>query len=146
MTLSQSAVYALKATMHLAEHQGERAVRADDIASSLDVPRNYLSKILHVLARDGVLISLRGPTGGFRLGKEAGAMHLFEVVAPFDDFTPSAACLLGRETCSDSTPCAAHARWKDVFGEVHRFLHETTVRDLTCSGTRLPGVSPSISL
>jgi Rrf2 family protein len=142
LILSQSAVYALKAAMHLAEHEGDRAVRADDIAASLDVPRNYLSKILHVLARDGVLISLRGPTGGFRLSRDAGAMRLFEVVAPFDDFTPTAACLLGRETCSDSTPCAAHARWKGVFGEVQRFLNETTVRDLTCSGTRLHGVCP----
>ena len=142
MILSQTAVYALKAAMHLAESQGDGPVRVDDIAGALDVPRNYLSKILHLLARAGVLTSLRGPHGGFTLGKDAHDMPLSEVIAPFDDFTPSSACFLGREICSDANPCAAHARWKGVFAEVQAFLNDTTVHDLTCSGTRLADGKP----
>ena len=51
MILSQTAVYALKAVLFLAEAKGQELARVDDIAQALDVPRNYLSKILHVLAR-----------------------------------------------------------------------------------------------
>ena len=67
MILSKSAKYALRATLCLAECEGERPMPVDEIAERLDVPRNYLSKILHILARTGTLDSTRGPGGGFRL-------------------------------------------------------------------------------
>ncbi|HSH75920.1 MAG TPA: Rrf2 family transcriptional regulator, partial [Longimicrobiales bacterium] len=71
MILSQTAVYALKATLRLAEQEPGGRMRVDDIAAELDVPRNYLSKILHTLAREGLLSSSRGPGGGFELARPA---------------------------------------------------------------------------
>src|SRR5690606_6227227 len=66
--LSDTAEYALRATLYIAQHANDtRLVRTDETAQALGVPRNYLSKILHVLARHGVLSSTRGPLGGFRL-------------------------------------------------------------------------------
>ena len=134
MILSQTAVYALKAVLHLAEAEGEDPVRVDDIAGALDVPRNYLSKILHVLAREGVLTSTRGPRGGFRLARTPAELRLATVIRPFDEITTSSTCLLGRPQCSDANPCAAHDRWKTLSRSVRAFLEETTIEDLTASG------------
>ena len=68
--LSKTSRYALGATAALAERWDEGcAIRVGDIAADLDVPRNYLSKILHQLSRAGVLTSERGPKGGFRLAR-----------------------------------------------------------------------------
>lgn len=142
MILSQTAVYALKAVMYLAESGPGRTVRVDDIAGGLDVPRNYLSKILNVLARAGVLHSSRGPAGGFRLGHPASELSLSDVIAPFDDITASPLCFLGRERCSDATPCAAHARWKEVSASVRDFLDRTTVDDLARDASAARGVLP----
>ena len=61
MILSQTATYALKAVLFLVESRDADLARAEDIAAALKVPRNYLSKILHTLARDGILTSTRGP-------------------------------------------------------------------------------------
>lgn len=130
MVLSQTAVYALKASLYLAEHHGSEPVRVDDIASALDVPRNYLSKILHVLARGGALESTRGPKGGFQLGKRPDEMTLSEIVDHFDDFVGGSTCLLGRTECSDANPCAAHTRWKAAALAVRAFFNETTLADL----------------
>ena len=140
MILSQTAVYALRAVLHLAEVEGEEPLRVDDIAEALDVPRNYLSKILHVLAREGVLTSTRGPHGGFRLGRPPSQLRLAAVIGSFDEITTASDCLLGRARCSDANPCAAHARWKSASRQVRTFLDETTIEDLSASGAALPSV------
>jgi Rrf2 family iron-sulfur cluster assembly transcriptional regulator len=128
--LSQTAVYALRATLCLGESTSVGPVRVDDIAERLDVPRNYLSKILHVLAKGGVLTSTRGPGGGFRLARHAEDLKLSEIVGHFDDLPGESGCLLGRDECSDDDPCAAHDHWKDVSGSVRRFFTETSLADL----------------
>lgn len=128
--LSQTAEYALRAVLHLAR-VGERGpVRVDDIARALDVPRNYLSKILHVLARAGVLESTRGPHGGFELAHPAADLTLADVVEEFDRLQERGACLLGGTRCNERDPCAAHDRWREVAGTVRRFFRDTTVAEL----------------
>ena len=85
MILSQTAVYALKAVMYLAEVERGVPIRVDQMAKELDVPRNYLSKILHALARTGLLGSTRGPKGGFQLVAKPDELYLSEIVGHFDE-------------------------------------------------------------
>jgi Rrf2 family protein len=125
--LSNTAQYALRAMIHLGQHEGEGPIRVDDIAEQLDVPRNYLSKILHALVKEGLLASLRGPYGGFRLARPAAAVTLYEVVAPFDDIEARRTCLLGRQECSDIVPCVIHEHWKTTATHVARFFRETSL-------------------
>lgn len=127
--LSQTAEYALRAVLHIAEHGTERPVPVGDIAVALDVPRNYLSKTLHQLSRAGVVSSTFGPGGGFMLGTGAESLTLDRVIAPFE---PSGErhCLLGRSPCRDSAPCLAHGRWKDIAAQIQAFFASTSVADL----------------
>ena len=60
----------------------------------------------------------------------AAELSLSSVVEPFDDLERRRQCLLGRRECSDSTPCGAHHRWKEVADHVTCFFRETTVEDL----------------
>jgi Rrf2 family iron-sulfur cluster assembly transcriptional regulator len=135
--LSQTAVYALRATLCLAGHGPSARVRVDDIAAELAVPRNYLSKILHGLARAGVLVSSRGPGGGFELARPARELTLADVVEPFDELPEETGCLLGRTACSDRDPCAAHERWKGVSLSVKKFFRDTSIADLSRDGARI---------
>jgi len=131
MLLSQTSRYALRATTLLAERWEEnRPIPVGEIAEILGVPRNYLSKTLHQLARDGVLVSERGPKGGFRLAADPVTIKLARIVIPLEPGFSKRHCLLGRETCSDADPCAAHSRWQQLSGEVDRFLDETSLADL----------------
>ena len=130
MVLSKTATYAIRAALLLAAAPGDEWVRVDDIARELDVPRNYLSKILHELARTGELESTRGPKGGFRLAVPATELSLERLVSRFDDVPAETACLLGLDECSDEHACAAHDRWKAVRKTLMEFLAETTLSDL----------------
>ena len=130
MLLSQTSTYAVRAAIHLAEHAETARVPVGDIATALGVPRNYLSKILHTLAKRDLLSSSRGRGGGFELIVPAAALPLLAVVEPFDELEARQQCLLGRTRCSDQSPCAAHHRWKEMVDRVTAFFRETTVQDL----------------
>ena len=129
MILSQTAEHALRAVLYLAQREDE-LVRVGDIAEALSIPRNYLSKILHLLAREGVLASTRGKAGGFRLAVPAQRLSLISILEHFDRFDDRRQCLLGRPTCSDRTACAAHSKWKGTAEQVAGFFRDTTVSDL----------------
>ncbi len=128
--LSQTAEYALKAVLHLAERADEQPITVDSIADALSIPRNYLSKIFHTLAKRDLLTSSRGPGGGFALAVPPQELSLLAVVEPFDQLERRAECLLGRPRCSDRNPCAAHGRWKELNDLVTAFFRQTTVYDL----------------
>lgn len=133
--LSQTAEYALRAVIFLAEHEDEAPLRVGDVARALGAPRNYLSKTLHELARVGILSSLRGPAGGFRLAVSPGKLTLARVVSSFDDPPGRRRCLLGRSQCSDARPCGAHDRWKGVAEAMAEFFRTTTVADVLTAGS-----------
>jgi Rrf2 family iron-sulfur cluster assembly transcriptional regulator len=128
--LSQTAEYALRAALYLAADTSGQPVRVTEMATALGIPQNYLSKILHQLARAGVLASARGKHGGFRLALPPERLVLYQIVAPFDRLDDRRRCLLGRPQCSDRTACAVHTRWKDVAERLVSFFRETTVADL----------------
>lgn len=138
--LSNTGEYALRAVIHLAEHEGEGPVRVEDVAGALSVPRNYLSKILHVLVKRGILASLRGPKGGFHLALPATLVSLYDVVEPFDDIEARRTCLLGRQECSDTTPCAVHDRWRGVATDVALFFRETKLADVVADGAKVGAI------
>ena len=125
--LNQTAEYALRTAVYLAEQRDRGPVAAGELASQLGIPQNYLSKILHQLARDGLLVSQRGKTGGFRLARNPELITLAQVVAGFDPVDARRGCLLGRPVCSDRTPCQAHDRWKEFSVGYASFFHQTTL-------------------
>lgn len=134
MILSKTANYALRAALCLSEVGDDRHVPVDEIAARLDVPRNYLSKILHVLARAELLSSTRGPGGGFRLALPADSVALSDIVGHFDALPDETTCFLGQASCSESDPCRAHVLWADVRASINDFLDNTRLSDLTADG------------
>jgi Rrf2 family protein len=128
--LSQTAEYALRAVLYVAEHSKDRLVQVSEMARALRIPRNYLSKIVHALTREGVLLSTRGKSGGFRLAVRPDRLYVVQVVVPFGSLGEARRCLLGRPHCNDRTACAAHTRWKNAAERVAEFFRTTTIAEL----------------
>ena len=127
--LSQTSQYALRTVLQLARLPRGARGSAAELARRVGVPRNYLSKTLHQLARAGVVTGTRGKHGGFVLARPAHRIKLADVVAPFQE-VGGRSCLLGRPTCSDARPCPAHGHWKAVADHVAGFFSRMTVADL----------------
>ena len=129
MWISSTAQQAIHALLCVAAFEDEGPVRVDEIAAAIGCPRNYLSKTLHVLARDGVLRSTRGPKGGFQLAAPAKEITLAQVIAPFEA-AGRRRCLMGQPKCGDARPCAMHHRWNRVVSTVESFFTHATVASL----------------
>ena len=128
--LSRTEEYALRAAVYLARQYGTGAARAKDIARDTGVPANYMSKVLHQLAKAGIVVSERGRTGGFRLAAPPRDLFLATVLGPFEPQVERTRCLLGRPECSDVNPCGAHDRWKVIKESTLSFLNGTTLADV----------------
>jgi Rrf2 family protein len=80
MQLDKASCYALFATVCIAQQAPDRPVQGRTVATLCDLPFEYLLKILQQLARNGVLISERGRTGGFRLARSPDETTLLEII------------------------------------------------------------------
>jgi Rrf2 family transcriptional regulator, nitric oxide-sensitive transcriptional repressor len=94
--ISQTAEYALRAIVYLADHPGE-AHTAERIAVGTKVPVGYLAKIMQGLSRAKMVTSQRGLYGGFTLVKLAKDLTVYEVVQAVDPIQRIHTCPLGIE-------------------------------------------------
>jgi Rrf2 family protein len=124
--LSTTSQYALRALSHLARQSGG-AVLGRDLAESVEIPANYLSKVLLTLRNAGLVETTRGAGGGYRLRRPANEILLIDVVEPFEGISRTKpSCFLGHtRACSEATPCTAHFRWKGVLAAYLEFLTST---------------------
>jgi Rrf2 family iron-sulfur cluster assembly transcriptional regulator len=128
--ISHTAEYAIRAMAALNQLSDGGLVGAGALSRSSGVPANYLSKIMHTLGRAGLVDSVRGPGGGFRLARPANRLTAYEIVALFDDLDGKRRCFLGNKLCSDDHACAAHAMWLGVWDKYETFLRRMTLEKL----------------
>lgn len=124
--LSITSQYALRALSHLARQSGE-AVLGRSLAQSVEIPANYLSKVLLTLRNAGLVDTTRGSGGGYRLGRSAKDIHLIDVVELFEEVPRTKpSCFFGRtRPCSETKPCTAHSTWKELQAAYLGFLVST---------------------
>ena len=135
--LSKTQEYALRAAVFLGRSYGQGPIRTSELAKDSGIPRNYLSKILHQMARQGIVLSERGRRGGVALSREPGSITLDQVIAPFQPVNEPNRCVLGRPECSDEFPCGAHERGKKIKQQTEAFFGTTTIADVMAE-TPLP--------
>jgi len=101
-----------------------------NIAEQEDIPVHFLAKILQQLARQGLLRSSKGPTGGVALRQPALEIRLVDIVEALDGLDAYKRCALGRAECSDSMLCSMHDGWKAVRSSIMEYLERNTIADL----------------
>ncbi|MBM3642969.1 MAG: Rrf2 family transcriptional regulator [Alphaproteobacteria bacterium] len=78
--LSKKTMFAIEAVLDVAFYAGEKPVRSGDITERQRIPKRYLEQVLQHLVRDGILAGKRGPSGGYRLGRERRKIMLGEII------------------------------------------------------------------
>ncbi len=84
MRISTTAHYGLIAAGCIAKHGDEGMVKASAISEEYDIPLEYLVKILQQMVRSNVLLSKRGPRGGYTLARPAKEITLLEIIEAAD--------------------------------------------------------------
>lgn len=132
MIRTETGKYAIRAIVFLARHDGEaNPIAAAEIAEAERIPPYYLAKILQDLVRSGILESVRGRGGGFRLvdrPREISVFRALEAIEPLGYLSEE--CILGLERCSDDVPCPLHDLWSAFRNRYTAEVRELTVADL----------------
>lgn len=144
MLYSATTEYAIRALAYMATLPPGQRILARDLADATRVPRQFLGKILHRLARHGLLESAKGRGGGFRFARPPESIRLAEVVDLVEGPDLLGHCVLGLESCDDTQPCPLHDHWDVVREKMRDRMHGATLADLgrslkpKLSATRTP--------
>lgn len=127
---SRQCEYAIQAVLYIALKPPGEMTSIKDIASRLKIPYHFLAKIFQDLTYKGLLISLKGPTGGFALGMPASEITLFHLIEAIDgsDFVRN--CVLGFPECSGEHPCAVHETWGGLRDGMYNMLVSKSIAQL----------------
>ncbi len=128
MNLPQTAEYALRAIVWLAAEP--QAVRGTaETAEAIRVPAGYLSKVLQMLSRAGLVVSTAGRKGGFRLARPASHISVLDVVQSVAPVGRIRRCPLGIES-HEGRLCPLHRRLDEAIESVEKVFAATTIGEL----------------
>ncbi len=132
--LSQKARYALRAMLHLATQPKDEPQQIAGIADASNVPRKFLEQILLELKKRGLVHSLRGRSGGYRLGRATKEISFAEIIRSIDGplaLSPCASATAYRrcEDCTDETTCAIRKSLIDVRNSTAKILEQHSLAD-----------------
>jgi Rrf2 family transcriptional regulator, nitric oxide-sensitive transcriptional repressor len=139
---SQTVEYALRAMKFLASQDGA-AVNNERIAAGAHVPPGYLSKIMRDLVVGQLVLSFRGPRGGFLLARPSAAISILDIVNAVDPIRRIHQCPLGDP--SHANLCTLHRCLDDTLARVERSLARTTLAHILTGDNgpcRLPQTAP----
>jgi Rrf2 family protein len=130
MQITRAADYAVRVLVHLAGlPAGTRASRSE-LAEAAECPPQFLSKVLQVLTRAGLMVSHRGNMGGFELPGIHRTASMLEVVEAVEGPLRLNVCLTAPDACRRQTWCPTHAVWAEAQAAMEGVLKRVSVSDL----------------
>lgn len=105
LRLSKKADYALMAMKHLAVRPDGASASAREIAEQYDIPIELLAKVLQRLARHGLVASLQGTRGGYRLARATTQISVADIIQAIDGPLTVTACSTEAENCGQYAKC-----------------------------------------
>jgi Rrf2 family iron-sulfur cluster assembly transcriptional regulator len=111
----------------LREHAGPVALAG--ISGRQSISLSYLEQLFGKLRRGSLVESVRGPGGGYRLGRAPGDISVAEIIDAVDEAVDATQCK-GKENCLDERRCLTHDLWANLNTHMVRYLDGVSLEDL----------------
>jgi Rrf2 family protein len=125
--------YSLKALLMLAErYPSSQPMQVEAIATAQNIPENYLRRLLIALKRGGLVLSQKGPSGGYILARPPARITMEDVVELIEgDYVPVECLEDGANSpCRRDQACAMRDVWREVRDQVRSILRAATLESL----------------
>ena len=132
MRLSTKGRYAVMALVDLASHGRDGPVTLSEIAARQEISLSYLEQLFAKLRRGGLVRSVRGPGGGYRLSRAAEETQIAEIILAVDEPIKAVRCrpTTKRGCMPDGSQCLTHDLWDALGQQIHFFLSSVTLADV----------------
>ena len=133
--LSNTCKYGLRAIVYIAgKSTNGKKIGIRQISSDLDLPMPFLAKILQSLAKKKILLSSKGPNGGFSLARNSNDIYLLEVVKAIDGEDVFSRCVMHNDNCKsidqNKVACAMHNDYIKPRKNIEKIFESKTVYNL----------------
>jgi len=147
MKLSTKGRYAVMAMVDLARHGAHKPVSLADISTRQEISLSYLEQLFARLRRGGLVRSVRGPGGGYRLARGADETRISDIILSVDEPIKATRCKTDSSLgChSDKSRCLTHDLWAELGNQIHLYLSSVTLLDVVekrVLGTARPFTAP----
>ncbi len=133
MRLSTKGRYAVTAMLDLALNGTEGPVTLADISENQGISLSYLEQLFAALRGKGLVRGVRGPGGGYYLGRPADEISIADVICAVDEWVEFTRCN-PRPSSADTQRGMTHSLWDDLSQQIYDFLTKITLADLVKRG------------
>lgn len=130
MLFSKSFGYAVRSVLYIASvQQQKRYVQLEEISTKLYLPKQFMGRLLKTLAKEKILISFKGPTGGFTISEDGLQMPLVQLLEIIDG-NRLEYCVLKKKKCNPDNFCPLHDQFTKIRQDLTLVMTNTTIGEL----------------
>lgn len=129
MRFNKTTEYAFRVFALMATNK-TKLYRADELFNFLKIPRSYLRKLLTELSKTGLMESIQGNKGGYRLSRDTNEISLMDIVRATESQDDNKQCFFGLSECKFGKKCKMHDNWISIIERIEHLLITTTLSDL----------------
>ena len=129
MRLTTKGRYAVTAMLDLAIHADTGPVSLADISRRQEISLSYLEQLFSKLRRCGLVVSVRGPGGGYQLSRPLDSIFVAQIVDAVNESIDATNCN-GKGNCLHGETCLTHYLWEDLSERIHHFLSGISLANL----------------
>ncbi len=133
MRLSTKGRYAVTAMLDLALNGQDGPVTLSEISENQGISLSYLEQLFAALRARKLVRGVRGPGGGYYLGRPADEISIADIICAVDEWVEFTRCR-GKEDCRGGQRCLTHSLWDDLSRQIYEFLTDITLADLVARG------------
>jgi len=132
MKLTTKGRYAVTAVLDLSFHKGSGPVSLAEISARQNISLSYLEQLFARLRRNNIVVSTRGPGGGYSLSRAAEDISMAEIIVSVDESYDATSCGSDKTEggCSGVQQCLTHDLWSELSKEIHGFLSGISLAEL----------------
>jgi len=129
MKLTSKGRYAVTAMLDVTIHAVYGPVSLADISARQAISLSYLEQLFSKLRKSGLVFSVRGPGGGYRLGKCSAKIAVADIISAVNESVDATRCQ-GKGNCQGGEQCLTHSLWEGLSQRIEEFLQNITLAEL----------------
>ncbi|MBL4941776.1 MAG: Fe-S cluster assembly transcriptional regulator IscR [Colwellia sp.] len=129
MKLTSKGRYAVTAMLDVTLHAAYGPVSLADISERQAISLSYLEQLFSKLRKNGLVVSIRGPGGGYRLGKCSAQIAIADIISAVNESVDATRCQ-GKGNCQGGEQCLTHSLWEGLSQQIEEFLQNISLAEL----------------
>lgn len=130
MILTTKARYAVMAVIEISEEKNSQPISLQTISEKQKISLSYLEQIFACLKKDGIVASVKGPGGGYVLGKKREEITVADIIKAIGEHVKMTRCSTKEGCVKVSSKCKTHHLWRGLENKIYEYLESVPLSSL----------------